>query len=172
MKKITFLIALFCGVCVLANAQNIGQTLPEVKIKDLQGNIVSAKDLVNKDGVAFISFWATWCKPCVNELNAVNDYIEEWKSEANIKVFAVSVDDSRSVGRVRSFVSGRKWSFDVFTDENADLKRALNVNDVPHAFIINKEGKIVWQHTSYKPGDEDEYIEIMKKVINGEEINK
>ena len=170
MKKLILTLGFSFLSLACVFAQNIGQTLPEVKIKDLQGNVVSAKSLVNPDGAAFISFWATWCKPCVNELNAVNDYIEEWKKEANIKVFAVSIDDSRSVGRVKSFVNGRKWEFEVFTDENSDLKRALNVNDVPHAFIIDNNGKIVWQHTSYKPGDEDEYIELMKKVINGEEI--
>jgi peroxiredoxin len=170
MKKITLFLVGFLMFSAFSFAQNIGQTLPEVKIRDLQGNLVSAKTLVNPDGVALISFWATWCKPCVNELNAINDYIEEWKKEGNIKVYAISVDDSRSVGRVKSFASGRKWEFEVFTDENADLKRGLNINDVPHAFIIDKNGKIVWQHTSYKPGDEDEYLEILKKALNGEEI--
>lgn len=166
-KKISLLL-LFWGLLVPAFAQNIGQTLPDVKVKNLDGVLVSAKTFVNPDGAALISFWATWCKPCINELNNVNDNLEDWLKEANIKVYAISIDDSRSVGRVKSFVKGKKWAFENFTDENADLKRALNVNNVPHAFIVDKNGKILWQHTSYNPGDEEEYFEVLKKVISGE----
>jgi hypothetical protein len=48
-------------------------------------------------------------------------------------------------------------------DPNGDFKRALNVNNIPHTFVVNAKGEIIWQHNSYAPGDEDELYEIIRK---------
>jgi cytochrome c biogenesis protein CcmG/thiol:disulfide interchange protein DsbE len=106
-----------------------------------------------------ISFWATWCKPCVKELNAYSDNYDDWVEETGVRLIAISIDDTRSSGRVSPYVKARGWQFEVFLDENADFKRAMNVPNVPHTFLVNGEGKIVWQHTSYVEGDEEELYE-------------
>ena len=56
--------------------------------------------------------------------------------------------------------------FNILIDENSDLKRRLNVKNVPHTFIVDKTKKIVYEHTSYVPGDEELYLEVI------EELNK
>jgi hypothetical protein len=76
-------------------------------------------------------------------------------------VFAVSIDDSRTSGRVKPFVKGRGWTFSIFQDINNDLKRALNIPNVPHTLVV-KNGKVVYQHDGYLPGNEDELIEIVR----------
>ena len=65
--------------------------------------------------------------------------------------------------KVGPFANGKDWPFEVYIDPNSDLKRALNVNAIPHTFLLNANKEIVWQHTSYLDGDEEElYEEILK----------
>ncbi len=140
------------------------KSLPDIPIKDLKGQTLSSNKLIESSQPTIISFWATWCKPCLQEINAINEHLEEWKQETNVKFIAISVDDSRSKARVSTYVHSKKWQFDVFTDENGDFQRALNVLNVPHTIILDAKGKIIFQHTSYASGDEEEYIEVIRRL--------
>ena len=82
----------------------------------------------------------------------------------------MSIDNSRSSSKVLPFVESNDWDYEVLLDVNSDFKRAMNVITVPHTFILNGKGEIVWQHNSYVEGSEDEYLEIVKKIKAGEEI--
>ncbi len=144
--------------------------LPSVDIKTLKGETFNTSNIKN-EGPIFVSFWATWCKPCIKELIAIDENYIDWQEETGFKVYAISIDDTKSMSRVAPFVNGRAWEFDVLLDSNSDFKRAMNVINVPHSFILDKTGKIVWQHTSYSPGDEDEIYEILKKVAAGESVD-
>jgi peroxiredoxin len=139
--------------------------IPSVKIKDINGKTVSSDAIQNGGKPFIVSFWATWCKPCIQELNAIHEHYEDWQNETGVKVFAVSIDDARNSPKVAPFVQGRGWEFDVFIDENSDFKRAMNVNNVPHTFVFNGAGKIVSQHTSFVPGDEEKLHRELKELI-------
>jgi len=107
-----------------------------------------------------LSFWATWCGPCVKELTAINDVIDEWIEKYNIEFVAVSVDNSRTTDKVRPFVNGKAWeSYKILLDVNEDLKRAMNVINTPFTFIIDGSGNIVYKHEGYQPGSEFELEE-------------
>lgn len=142
--------------------------LPSVDIKTLTGETFNTSNIKNPDGPIFLSFWATWCKPCIKELIAVDENYADWQDEFGLKVYAVSIDDTKSMSRVAPFVNGRAWEFKILLDPNSDFKRAMNVINVPHSFILDKTGKIIWQHNSYSPGDEDEIYEILKKAAEEE----
>ncbi len=166
MKRIIFTL-LVSFVVLVTYAQNV----PNVQIKDLTGKTVNSNSIIENDGKpVLISFFATWCKPCVKELSAFSDEYEDWVEETGVKIIAVSVDNARSSSSVAPFVNARGWEFDVYLDVNGDLKRAMNVNNVPHTFLLDGNGKIVWQHTSYLEGDEEHTFEVIKKVANGESI--
>ncbi|GAB5466500.1 MAG: hypothetical protein Kapaf2KO_19360 [Candidatus Kapaibacteriales bacterium] len=140
-------------------------SLPNIDVKDIKGKTVNMSEISNNGKPIVINFWATWCKPCINELNTIADVYEEWQEESGVKIYAVSIDDSRNVKRVAPFVKGRGWDYEVLTDENSELRRALNVNNPPHTLLLNGNGEIVWEHNGYMPGDEMElYDEIMKLV--------
>lgn len=161
MKEIisTFLL------CVILSISSFAQEkMPTIKIKDMQGNLVDASTLSNDGKPIVISFWATWCKPCVRELNAVHDMYPDWQEETGVKVIAISIDDSRQSAKVRPFITSQGWEYEIYLDENSDLRRALNVNNIPHTFLLDGEGNIVWQHNGYIPGDEDHLYELIEKL--------
>lgn len=167
MKKVLILLLVIIISGSLTAQIEQGSKLPSVNLKTLEGQTFNTQDITNNGKPIIISFWALWCTPCKKELNAYNDNYEEWKEETGVKIIAVSIDDARSTSKVLPFVSGKGWEFDVLLDPNGDFKRAMSVNMVPHTFILDGEGNIVYQHTSYYEGLEDEIFEIVEKVAAG-----
>ncbi len=170
MNKFSYsLLALFFVTGIYAQDGNFSK-LPNVTVKDVKGNSISSEDFENNGKPIIISFWATWCKPCISELNAINDYYDEWVEETGVKLIAVSIDDARNAARVRPFVLGQGWEYEVYLDENSDLRRAMNVNNPPHTFLLNGKGEVVWQHNGYVPGDEDILYDLVVKLNRGEPL--
>ena len=159
MKKLLFLmLAVMVGVSASA------QSLPDVKIENQEGKVISTKSLA--DGTPMIiSFWSTTCKPCITELNAINDNLLDWLEEVDMKVVAVSVDDARTVSRARAMTKGQGWDdYVCLYDKNQDFKRAMNVSLTPHTFIVDGKGNIVYSHSGYTPGSEQELFEKIKAL--------
>lgn len=154
-----FITLLFLTIGVQAQKSK----LPNVEVKGLDGKKIEVKGIQKEGKPMVISFWATWCKPCVKELNAIRDVYPDWQDEAEFQFVAISIDDSRSQHNVAPFVKGRRWEYEVYLDTNSELKRALNVVNVPHTLLYNKEGKLVWQHSGYSDGDEDVLFEQILK---------
>ena len=172
MKKL-IIVSFFSLITVFSFAQNSDKNtnLPSVNIKTLDGQTFNTQNITNDGKPVIISFWALWCKPCKKELDAFNENYEDWQDETGVKIFAISIDDSRSTAKVMPYVSGKDWEFDVLLDPNGDFKRAMNVNMIPHTFLLDGNGKIVYQHTSYYEGGEFDLYELVKKVANGEDIS-
>lgn len=137
--------------------------IPSSSLENLYGKKINIKTLCKDKNIVVIPLWATWCVPCINELDAINDEYEDLKEELNFTIYAVSVDDSRSVKLVKPLVNGRNWDFDVFLDTNNNFKRALGVTSIP-ATIIVKNGVIVKKFSGYKPGSEDELFNYLKTL--------
>lgn len=164
-------ILLACILLLIAQIV-IAQGIPSVKVKDLRGKEINTADLENDGKPMIINFWATWCKPCLKELKAISDIYIDWEDETGVKMYAVSIDDSRSSARVKTLANAQAWDFEVLLDVNGDFKRAMNVGNPPHTFIIDGKGNIVYQHTGYVDGAEENLIEIVRKLNAGEEIDK
>lgn len=159
-KMILFAIASICSLMIYAQ-----QTLPSVDLKTLDGKAINTKEISN-DGKPFaVCFWATWCKPCLMELSTFAELYEEWQEETGMKIFAVSIDDSRTQAKVQPLVNTSEWEYEILLDVNSEFKRAMGVNNPPHTFVVNGKGEIVWQHVGYAPGDEEGLIEAIRKVI-------
>ena len=167
MKKLmTLLLMAFMVTGLYAQTKS---DLPNVTIKNLNGKNVNVANLLNSSrGAAsnpiVITFWATWCSPCIKEHNALNEVYQDWQDETGVKIYSVSIDDSRSTARVKPIVEGKGWDFEVLLDVNGDLKRAMNVSNPPHTFLFDGTGKLVYQHTGYFEGAEDELYEQILKV--------
>lgn len=161
MKKLFLTLAL-TGFVMLASAQN---RMPNVKIENEKGELIQTASLIDGKTPMIISFWSTTCKPCIRELNAINDQLVDWLDQANFRVVAVSIDDSRSASKAKAMASGYGWSdFTVLYDKNQDFKRALNVNLVPQVFVVDANGNVVYSHTGYNPGGEAELFQQILKL--------
>ena len=156
----TLLISLALMISVAATAQ-----IPAVTVENSKGETFNTKTLLKEGTPMIISFWSTSCKPCIRELDAIYDALPDWLEEARFKVVAVSTDDSRLLAKAKSFAEGRGWGedFTLLFDKNQDFMRAMNVSVVPHVFVIDGSGKVVYSHTSYVPGNELELFEAIKK---------
>jgi peroxiredoxin len=171
MKKLGALITLFF-VFTMGFAQgNSGKILPSVNVKTITGESFNTSAINNDGNPVIISFWALWCHPCIKELTTIADVYEDWQEETGVKLYAISIDDARSTAKVGPLVNGKGWDYEVLLDPNGDFKRAMNVNMIPHTFVLDGKGKIVWQHTSFSEGAELDLIEIIRKVKKGEDVS-
>jgi thiol-disulfide isomerase/thioredoxin len=139
--------------------------LPAIDLKTLNGKAFNTREIDNGGKPIIICFFATWCKPCMTELKSIADLYDDWQEETGVKIYAVSIDDSRSSSKVLPLVRGQNWEYEFLLDENSDFKRAMNVNDIPHTFVLNGNKEIVWQHTAYAIGVEEEYIKAVRKLL-------
>jgi len=171
MKTVVFtlVIALLSIVTFAQESQN---SLPDETIKTLGGQPFQTSEISNNGNPIILSFWATWCKPCIVELMNIADEYEDWQDETDVKLVAISIDDSKTSARVTPFINAKGWEYEFYLDENGDFKRAMNVNNPPHTFLIDGNGQVVWQHNGYAPGDEEELYELVQKLADGESISE
>lgn len=163
MLRFSSLLAIVCLLGVSLSS-TLAQSLPSVQLKNLAGETISTGDLAVEGQPTLICFWATWCSPCKRELNNYAELYEDWQDETGVNIVAVSIDDQRSIRRVAPFVNSVMWDYNVLLDPNKDFARAMQVVNVPHTFLVNGEGEIVWQHNNYADGDEEEVYEQLLKL--------
>jgi thiol-disulfide isomerase/thioredoxin len=174
MKKIALL---FLGFALTVNTFAQEETtshesnlkeLPSVELKTMDGKSVNTAELGFK-GPVVISFWATWCSPCKRELNTIHELYTDWQEETGVNLVAVTIDDQKTMSSVPVYVNGKGWEYLVLMDPNGDFKRAMGVNNVPHTFLVDADGKIVYSHNNYAPGDEEKLYEEIKKIATTKE---
>ena len=158
MKKI-LMMAMMVVAAVALHAQ-----VPNVQLKNINGKTVQTASIANNGGKpVIISFWATWCKPCLRELKAIHEVYADWQDETSVKMYIVSIDQAQDANKVKPLVDGFGWEYEVLLDPNGDFKRAMNVQNVPHVFVINGKGKIVYNHAGYVDGGEEDIREALEK---------
>ena len=153
-------------VCFLFYNTAFSQTtIPNTNLTTLNGKSVKIQDEISKDKITILSFWASWCVPCINELDAISEVYEDWQEDFNMELIAISTDDARTQKRIRPMVNGKGWPYKILLDKNQELKRALNISTIPQIIIL-KDSKIIYIHSGYSPGVEDEFYEIIKENSN------
>lgn len=158
MRKLHLLLLLFGFISY--SQQNV----PNIKTTSIDGKTISIQsDFIEKDKLYIFSFWATWCSPCIQELDAINDVYEDWKKNLNIELIAVSTDDSRTQKRVKPLVNGKGWSYTILLDTNQEFKRSLGISNIPYLIVV-KNGKIVFTENGHTPGNEDQLFEKLKSL--------
>ncbi len=157
MKKLITFSALFLFVF------SFSQSLSNIKAKNILGKTIDV-DALDDEKPLVISFWATWCLPCLEELRTINEKLPDWKAEKDFNFIAISTDDPRTVNKVKTLINGKNWEFDqVLLDPSQTIKRQLNINNIPSTMVYYK-GKLIYSHVGFAPGDEDELFEKVKAL--------
>lgn len=162
-KSVLFTLLAFVFSLLPAAAQ-----LPAVTLKTMDGKEVRTDTLSNGGKPFIIDFFATWCKPCNRELDAISEVYDEWKEETGVKIFAVSIDQAQNINKVKPLVNNHGWEYEVLLDPNGDFKRALGCQMIPYVLIVNGKGEIVYKHNGYTDGAEEELIEKVLEIEHEE----
>ena len=149
---------------LLAMNLSVMSQLPKVTLKDIHGREVSTDTLSNQGKPFIIDFFATWCKPCNRELDAISEVYEDWQQETGVKIIAVSIDQAHNINKVKPLVDNHGWDYEVLLDPNGDLKRALSIQMIPYVLIVDGQGNIVYKHQGYTDGAEMELIEKVREL--------
>lgn len=159
MKKLV--VSLLLALSAWAAA---GQPIPPVTLQDVAGKSVKTASLIDHKTPFVVSIWMTTCKPCLKELDTLAEELPDWDGGFPLRIYAVSMDDSRSQKRAVAMAQGRDWDgITALFDVNADLRRALNVSSVPQVFVYDKDGNLFFTHIGYRPGDEQELLNQVRK---------
>lgn len=159
-KSVLIFVVAFAFSLLPAQAQ-----LPAVTLKTMDGKEVRTDTLSNGGKPFIIDFFATWCKPCNRELDAISEVYEEWQEETGVKIFAVSIDQAQNINKVKPLVNNHGWEYEVLLDPNGDFKRALGCQMIPYVLIVNGKGEIVYKHNGYTDGAESELIEKVRELL-------
>ena len=151
-------------VLFVLGARTVLSQLPKVSLKDINGKTVETDTLSNGGRPFIVDFFATWCKPCNRELDAIHEVYADWREETGVKVYAVSIDQAQNINKVKPLVDNHGWEYEVLLDPNGDLKRALGVQMIPYVLIVDGKGNVVYKHQGYTDGAEEELIEKVREL--------
>jgi len=157
VKTLVYCLPLLSAICY--------SQIPSVDLKTLDGGIINTSEFDNGESPIIISFWATWCKPCKEELENIHDVYEDWQEETNVKLIAISIDDSRNTAKLKPMVNAKGWEYEVYQDSNRDFATKMGVNPIPHTFLLDSSKKIVYEHVTYSDGDEEELYNKILEII-------
>jgi len=156
---------LFFLLLVLSSLLPVQAQLPAVTLKNMNGVEVRTDTLSNGGKPFIIDFFATWCKPCNRELDAISEVYEEWQEETGVKIIAVSIDQAQNINKVKPLVNNHNWEYEILLDPNSEFLRALSGQMIPYTLIVNGKGEIVYKHSGYTDGAEIELIEKVRELI-------
>lgn len=160
MKSVSIIATVL--VCFCSLSMSAQKTLPSVEVKTLDGKSVNIQDYTKEGKITVISFWATWCKPCQQELDNISELYPEWKEKYDVQFLAITIDTQRALAKVGPLVESKGWEYTILSDANQQLKNALNFQAIPQTFLANQNGEIVFEHSGYVPGNE---FELEEKIV-------
>ena len=149
-------------ICILFSTIGFCQkSIPSTQLNTLDGIRVNILDEISKDKITIVSFWATWCVPCINELDAISEVYDRWQENAPVELIAISTDDARTQKRIRPMVNGKEWPYKILLDKNQELKRSLNIAAIPQTYLV-RGSKIIYIRSGYSPGVEDQLYQVIQ----------
>lgn len=158
-------LALALGLGIAAQAADA----PDFELKDLDGNDVAMSDLLDTYKLVVIDFWEVGCKPCNELLPHLQDYYDKY-GKKGVEFIIISRDTALTQAQVEPYFKSKDYSFRVLLDGDREVAKDFGVKACPYTFIVDSDGKIIFNHFGYKPGQEEEVKAVIEKVLGGEEV--
>ncbi|WP_235297655.1 TlpA family protein disulfide reductase [Portibacter marinus] len=157
------LLVLITSMMMASSGINVDNgKFPAATLKNLDGEMIKVEDITSKHKKTIISFWASWCKPCKSEMDAIAEYYEEWQEDYDVEFIAITIDNARGLAKVPAIVTSKGWNYTFLSDPNQELQQALNFQTIPQTFVVDRESNIIYAHNGYTPGDELELEKVLK----------
>ena len=134
--------------------------IDKIRLTDLNGQAINLQQYQGK--TIFINFWATWCKPCINEMPSVVEAQKLLQSEKIIFLMA----SGESAEEIVEFKNSYDYNFNYVRIENSE---EINVQALPTTFIFNPQGKLVFSETGAREWNEKSNIDLILKIANANE---
>lgn len=165
MKKLIQILSVFLLSFMTFSMVSAQKNIPSVDLKNLDGQIVNTNSFIQNGKITVVSFWATWCTPCKRELEIYHEIYEDWVEKYDLEIVAITIDNSRQLPKIKPLVAQQGWEFTILSDVNQDLMKQLNFTFIPQTYILDKEGKVVFDHSGFAPGDEYEMEKILDELV-------
>jgi len=140
-----------------------GRLAPNFILEDIDGNLIELNEFIGK-GPILISFYASICKPCRDEIEAFSKIYNSYKDEG-LMFLAISNNNERSVAKVKPHIKSKGYTFPVLYDTNRNVARLFYAQLVPYCVLINNKGIIVYSHQGYMRGDEIQVKIIIEQLL-------
>jgi peroxiredoxin len=160
--KVIHVLAFVLALCAGLLAQEVQtKKAPDFTLPDIEGRNFSLEKNIGH-GPIYISFWATWCKPCIEELKIIQKLYEKYKDQG-FQVVAINTEGPKASAKVKSFVMSYGLTFTVLLDNDGEVfRRKFKGAAMPFTVMANSEGSVIFSAVGFRPGDE---VEIEKKII-------
>lgn len=128
----------------------------KIRLTDLEGNMVKLDRYKGK--TVFINFWATWCKPCIEEMPS----IEKAQAILGNQEIVFLLASGETVEEIQAFSNDHRYQFTYLRFENDAL---LNIQALPTTFIFNADGDLVFSEMGFRNWDSGDNIHLIKSII-------
>lgn len=159
MKQIITVIVA-CLLSVALQAKELSGPAPDFALTTLDGEKVKLSDL--KGHVVMINFWASWCGPCRQEMPLLNDIYASYK-KAGFVLLGVNLDESAE--DAKAFLKKTPVNFPVLIDSKGQVADLYKNQAMPSSYFVDRKGDLVYLHQGYRPGEEEDYKKVIKKLL-------
>jgi thiol-disulfide isomerase/thioredoxin len=112
--------------------------------------------------VVMINFWASWCGPCRQEFPALDEMYRKYKP-MGFTMVGINVETEKT--DAERFLGMRPVSFPILFDPDNSVSGSYGVSAMPTTVLVDRQGRLRWQHRAYQPGDEARYIEQIRAMV-------
>jgi len=159
MKRLLILLAFFALPLTAFSADKIA----DFTLSDIEGQRVKLSEQLKK-GPVLLDFWATWCKPCVQELPHIQEFHKKYSGQG-LQVITVTIDNPKTQSKVKPFIKSAGYTFRVLLDGDLQVRQSLGGKDIPLTLLIDQNGELVHRHLGYVAGDEKKLETMIQELL-------